>query len=127
MIVVDTSALIASVANERFGPQCTAMLVENPLLISAATVTEASIVGSRPEFAGRIGPLLRELEPQVIEITEEFAYLAADAYRRWGKGFHPARLNYGDCFSYTLAELYDCPLLYVGDDFAQTDIRSALG
>jgi len=52
---------------------------------------------------------------------------AAEAYGHWGKGFHEAALNYGDCFSYVVAKANDCPLLYVGDDFAQTDIRSALG
>ena len=127
MIAVDTSAIIASVANEPLGSRCAAVLASNPLLISAATLTEALIVGGRPEFGGRIEPLLSDLEMEVVEVTEDFARLAADAYRRWGKGFHPARLNYGDSFSYALAEMYDCPLLYVGDDFARTDIRSALG
>lgn len=94
--------------------------------MSAATMTECLIVGARPEYRGRVGTLLDELNPEIVPVTEPFARLAADAYLRWGKGFHPARLNYGDSFSYALAELYDCPLLYVGDDFARTDIRSAL-
>lgn len=127
MIAVDTSALIAAVAKEPLGAQCTAMLISNRLLISAATLTEMLIVGARPEFDGRIERLLIDLQPEVVAVTEEFAHRAADAYRRWGRGYHPARLNYGDSFSYALAELYDCPLLYVGDDFAQTDIKSALG
>ncbi len=51
---------------------------------------------------------------------------AADAYRRWGKGFHKASLNFGDCFAYALAEELACPLLYIGKDFPQTDIVSAM-
>lgn len=50
----------------------------------------------------------------------------ADAYDRWGKGVHPAGLNFGDCFAYALAKSQDCPLLFVGDYFAQTDVESAL-
>lgn len=126
MIAVDTSALIAVVAKESLASRCAEILRDNTLLISAATLTEALVVGSRPEFRGAIAPLLTALEMTVVEVDEEFAVRAADAYRRWGKGFHRARLNYGDSFSYALAELYDCPLLYVGDDFGRTDIRSAL-
>jgi ribonuclease VapC len=51
---------------------------------------------------------------------------ATDAYARWGKGVHPAALNLGDCFAYALATELRCPLLYLGEDFARTDIRSAL-
>lgn len=126
MIAVDTSALIAVVAKESLASQCAETLRDNILFISAATVTEALIVGSRPELRGAMKPFLAALEMTVVDVDEEFAERAAEAYRRWGKGFHRARLNYGDSFSYALAELYDCPLLYVGDDFARTDIRSAL-
>jgi len=73
-----------------------------------------------------IRPFLAELNLEVIPVDEVFAERAAAAYRRWGKGFHAAYLNYGDSFSYALAEMYGCPLLYVGNDFAQTDVRSAL-
>lgn len=126
MIAVDTSALIAVVAREPLASRCAEILRDNTLLISAATLTEALIVGSRPEFRGAMKPFLTALELTVVEVDEEFAERAAEAYQRWGKGFHRARLNYGDSFSYALAELYDCPLLYVGDDFPRTDIRSAL-
>jgi len=54
------------------------------------------------------------------------AHGGAQAYQRWGKGVHPAQLNYGDCFAYELAISQNCPLLYVGQDFAQTDVQSAL-
>jgi ribonuclease VapC len=49
-----------------------------------------------------------------------------NAHVRWGKGGHPAGLNFGDCFAYALAQELDCPLLYVGDDFARTDVKGAV-
>jgi ribonuclease VapC len=61
----------------------------------------------------------------VIAVTEEHAELARGAYRQYGKGRHPAGLNFGDCFSYALAAALDEPLLFVGDDFSKTDIKVA--
>ncbi len=127
MIVVDTSALIAVAANEPEAAACEAALIANDLLLSAATLAETLIVARRKKVEDSVQVLLDSLGPEVIEVGEGLAVMAAEAYGRWGKGFHPARLNYGDCFSYALAELYECPLLYVGDDFTQTDVRSALG
>ncbi len=63
---------------------------------------------------------------EIIPLTSARAEVAATAYQRFGKGFHPASLNFGDCFSYATAKEFDCPLLYIGDDFARTDVRSAL-
>ncbi len=61
-----------------------------------------------------------------IEPGNDLAGMAMAAYLRFGRGFHPAKLNLGDCFAYALAKTLDAPLLYKGDDFALTDIRSAL-
>ena len=127
MIVVDTSALIAVAAEEPEAAACEAVLTANDVMISAATLSETLVVAKRKNVEDSLQALFGGLGLEVIEISEALAVLAAEAYGRWGKGFHPARLNYGDCFSYALAELYDCPLLYVGQDFARTDIRSALG
>ena len=63
---------------------------------------------------------------EVISWTEELADVAADAFLRFGKGRHSAKLNFGDCMAYALAKSLDAPLLYKGADFARTDIRSAL-
>ncbi|MBF0665294.1 MAG: type II toxin-antitoxin system VapC family toxin [Brevundimonas sp.] len=126
MIVVDTSALIAVAANEPEAAACEAALIANDLLLSAATLAETLIVARRKQVEDSVQVLLDSLGPEVIEVSEGLAVMAAEAYGRWGKGVHPARLNYGDCFSYALAALYECPLLYLGDDFARTDIRSAL-
>ena len=69
---------------------------------------------------------LRRLEIGIEDVTAEVARLAVDGWRRFGKGRHPAGLNFGDCFSYGLALARNESLLFVGQDFAQTDIRSAL-
>ena len=63
---------------------------------------------------------------EIVPVTESSAKRAAAAYARWGKGFHRAKLNFGDCFAYELAIDNACPLLFVGDDFSQTDVVSAL-
>ena len=126
MIAVDSSALITVVAGEKQAAGCEKVLLSGPLVMSAATLTESLIVAVRKGVAEELNALLALIELEIEDVTPQFAELAAAAYVRWGKGFHPARLNYGDCFSYALAQLYDCPLLYIGDDFAQTDVVSAL-
>lgn len=70
--------------------------------------------------------IVEGLALQVFGVDEGAAIRVAQAYRRWGKGRHPARLNYGDCFAYELASRNGCPLLFVGDDFSKTDLESAL-
>lgn len=85
------------------------------------------IVATGRELGGEMGNLIGDLELTVVPLTEALAYAAVRHYLSWGKGFHPAGLNYGDCFSYATASEHDCPLLFVGNDFAKTDIRSAIG
>ncbi|WP_298742973.1 type II toxin-antitoxin system VapC family toxin [uncultured Brevundimonas sp.] len=127
MIAVDTSALMAVLRKEELGQACEAALkTDQPILMSAATVAECLIVTSRKRTLPGMKILLDLLEIRVIDVTSEVAQAAADAYTLWGKGFHEAGLNYGDCFSYVAARTHDCPLLYVGDDFARTDVVSAL-
>lgn len=126
MIAVDTSALIAVLAREAPAEACENALASDALIISAATLTEVRIVAAGKTLQSSLDALLDGLGMEVVEVDEPFAELAAAAYIRWGKGFHPARLNYGDCFSYALAQLYGCPLLYIGEDFAQTDVVNAL-
>lgn len=61
----------------------------------------------------------------VVPVSEGVARRVAEAYALWGKGRHPARLNWGDCFSYVTARDHGCALLYVGDDFSRTDLVTA--
>lgn len=127
MIAVDTSALMAVLRKEELGEACEAALrTDQPILMSAATLAECLIVARRKQALPGMNILLELLELQIIDVTPDVARAAAEAYARWGKGFHEADLNYGDCFSYVAAKANGCTLLYVGNDFARTDIRSAL-
>ena len=127
MIVIDTSALMAIIIDEPKAAACLhAMASADQLIMSAGTLAEAMIVA-----AGRklIAPMVQLIEPRAIEIvavTSEDAQRVALAYQSWGRGFHPAGLNFGDCFAYALARSRNCPLLFVGNDFSRTDIVSAL-
>lgn len=127
MIVIDGSALLAILKGEKEGERCLSALRDaDRIVVSAASLTEMLIVAARKEILPQMQALLRGLAPIVEPLTETRARAAADAYRRWGKGFHKAELNLGDSFAYALAEELACPLLFVGNDFALTDMRSAL-
>ena len=127
MIVVDTSALIAIARGESRGPAfLSAIRTDGNAIISAATVAEALIVAAGRGSSVEVERLLEELPLLVEPVTSASGRRVGDIYQRWGRGFNPANLNFGDCFAYELAERYACPLLYLGDDFAKTDIASAL-
>ncbi len=127
MIAVDTSALLAIALDEPEADDCEKILKsEIRLLISAVTVAEALIVASRRDVAKGLSALLENLPFEVVNVTDVTARRAAAAYQRWGKGVHPAGLNCGDCFAYDLAMHHSCALLYVGNDFVNTDVVSAL-
>jgi len=127
VIAVDTSALMAIVLNEPQADACIAALeAEDHLLISAGTVAEALIVAARRNVGEEIERLIEELGFEIFSVTLATAQRVAAAYARWGKGLHPAGLNFGDCFAYQLAIEHGCPLLYVGDDFARTDVQRAV-
>ena len=127
MIVVDTSALIAIALDEADAERCMhALHSVRPVLISAATVTETLIVAHGRECMGPVQALLDGFGLVVEPVTDTRARAAAAAYRRYGKQYHPAELNYGDSFSYALAREFDCPLLFIGNDFRQTDVTPAL-
>ncbi|MFG1314637.1 type II toxin-antitoxin system VapC family toxin [Xanthobacter autotrophicus] len=127
MIAVDTSALMAIVLGEAEADACIAALeAEDEIVISAGTVAEALIVSARRDVGAEMTRLIDGLGFTIMNVTPAAARRIAEAYGRWGKGVHPAGLNFGDCFAYEVAKEEACPLLYVGADFAQTDIVSAL-
>lgn len=127
MIVVDTSALVALALDEVEADACASALENSDtVLISAGTAVEAMIVAARLGLADEMSILLNDLEIEIVPVTSAGAFRAGEAYLRWGKGFHPAALNFGDCFAYALAHERGCPLLFVGNDFARTDVVSAL-
>lgn len=128
MMVIDTSALIAVVRNESLATECRAVMRMEPyIILSAGTLIEAKIVAARRGLAEEMEELLRVAIAEIVPVTFERAENIAAAYALWGKGVHPASLNFGDCFAYATASEYGCPLLYIGNDFSRTDIRSARG
>ena len=123
MIAVDTSALMAVLLGEPESDGLISALEADPdVLISAATFAEALIVAGRRNVADEMVRLVEDLGLTVVPVTASVARRVAEAYVAWGKGVHPAGLYFGDCFSYALARDHDCPLLYVGEDFAGTDL-----
>ncbi|MBA4091742.1 MAG: VapC toxin family PIN domain ribonuclease [Sphingobium sp.] len=127
MIAIDTSAIMAILLNEAEADVCAAVLgSDDALIMSSGTLTETLIVALRRNYGRQAKRLIGELDIDIVALTPDSARRAADAYARWGKGVHPASLNYGDCFAYELATTRNCPLLFVGNDFAQTDVISAL-
>jgi len=80
------------------------------------------------EVAGReLDLFLHRAKIEIVPVDADQVEIARAAYRRYGKGVHPAGLNYGDCFSYALAKATGEPLLFKGSDFAKTDVRPAVG
>ncbi len=127
MIVVDTSALVAIVLREKEAPACiTALQSETEILMSAGTFAEALIVSARRRVADEMVRLFDVLTIEIVSVTPASARRVAQAYEQWGKGAHPAGLNFGDCFAYALAKEQSCPLLYIGDDFSKTDVAGVL-
>lgn len=127
MIVVDTSALMAIVLDEPSAEACSAVL-ENTAdaAISAGTLAEAFIVAGRRGVAREMETLVRDVGIEVVPVTDATARRVSAAYARWGRGVHPAALNFGDCFAYALAEERDCGLLFVGEGFSRTGMASCL-
>jgi len=118
---------MAIILGEPKGPDCVAVLkVEPDVLISAGTIAEALIVAARRNVASQMVHLIEGIGPEVVGVTAASARRIAFAYDHWGKGVHPAGLNLGDCFAYEVAKEHSCPLLFVGDDFAKTDLASVL-
>jgi ribonuclease VapC len=130
-MIVDTSALIAILRDERDAIDYARAIADAAIRrISAANYVETAAVidASRDPIASRrFGDLLREARFAIEPVTEAQAQIAREAYRDFGRGSgHPARLNFGDCFAYALAKAMNEPLLFKGDDFTQTDVKSAL-
>lgn len=126
MIAVDTSALMAILLGEPTAAACERALIDaDELLISAGTVAEALIVAGRREVGAEMRRLIDETGFRIVEVNAASADRVARAYAAWGRGVHPAALNLGDCFAYVVAKDHGCRLLFVGNDFARTDIDRA--
>jgi ribonuclease VapC len=129
LIVVDASALIAiALAEPEESAFSNVLIVSGGAFIAPVNYVEVGVILRQRRFVETRAQLDEWLAAYKVEIEEgrPLAPLALEAYYRFGKGLHRARLNLGDCFAYALAKQLDAPLLYKGDDFARTDIRSAL-
>jgi ribonuclease VapC len=128
-MVLDTSALIAILQDERERRAFSEAIERaESRSISAATFVEVSmIIESRfgPEGVRDLDLLLMKAQIVLMPVDSDQAHLARQAFRDYGKGRHPAGLNFGDCFSYALAKALGEPLLFKGNDFRETDIQCA--
>jgi ribonuclease VapC len=125
-MVIDTSALLAVLFDEPERDEFVHRIAAAPRrLVSAGTLVETSIVAEarRGELAGReLDLLLHRAGVQTVAVDEQQALIARAAWRRYGKGRHPAALNYGDLFAYALARTTGEELLFKGEDFSRTDL-----
>ena len=128
-MIVDTSAVLAILLKESDYERYKRAIAEaERCLMSVANFVESTIV-----LEGRVGSgggheldlLIEESPIQLVEITAKHAQAARRAWRQFGKGNHPAALDFGDCFAYALAKETGEPLLFKGNDFALTDIEAA--
>ena len=128
-MVIDTSAILAILEDEPERHRFNVLIASAPTRqVSAATCVEAGIVVTARH--GRVGlhdlmVFIARASIVIAPVDPAQANIALDAYTSYGQGIHPAGLNYGDCFSYALSRVSGEPLLYKGDDFAQTDIVPA--
>ncbi|MEQ1617207.1 MAG: type II toxin-antitoxin system VapC family toxin [Terricaulis sp.] len=132
MICIDSSAIVAIVKDEperahfmRTIDQAAGAAISATNYFEAAMVCEGSVTAPGRVFFDAEMETLRQLGLTIVAFDDTQADLARDGFRRYGRGRHPAALNFGDCFAYALAKALDAPLLYKGTDFARTDLKSA--
>ncbi len=127
-MIVDSSALVSLLLREPGWDRIAGALTAHArVAIGAPTLTETAIVllarGAPPSL---LPAALQRIGMEVVPFTERHALVAADAYAAYGRGRHAASLDYGDCMTYAVARLAQAPLLFVGNDFALTDLEPAL-
>lgn len=128
--VVDTSALVAVVLGESDAESLLAVMTSRSCVVSAVSLTEAAIVVEArhgPDAARDLQLLVDAVADEIVPVDRTLAIGAVAAWRRFGRGRHPAGLNFGDCFPYALATFLGAELLFKGNDFTQTDVAAALG
>lgn len=129
MIAVDTSSLVAIVLGEDDAERHLDLMQQHECCVSTVSLVEAAIVVEArqgPDAARDLDLLVEGAVETVVAADVAQARAAVAAWRRFGRGRHPAGLNFGDCFSYALAHLEGVPLLFKGADFEQTDIAAVL-
>jgi len=128
-LILDSSAVVAVLRREKgYDRYAAAMEEATYVAIGAPTLLEAGMVTMGRlglEGQARLAQFLELYSVVVVPFDQRHWHAAADAFIRYGKGRHPAALNYGDCMTYATAYVADHPLLFVGEDFAKTDIAAA--
>ena len=129
-MILDTSAIVAVITLEQTAPalfdvlaDAPAISVGAPSLVEAGMVLEGRLAGSSPDASSRLALLMARFDIEVLPFVAQHWPVAWAAFLRYGKGRHPAGLNFGDCLTYATAKLAAQPLLCLGDDFAQTDLE----
>jgi ribonuclease VapC len=129
-VIIDASAVLAIFLREHDGRRyLRAVMDAEPRRMSVSNWLEASMVVDRRGNALAVNWLeafMRDAQIELVPVSIPQAEIARRAWRVFGRGVHPAKLNYGDCFAYALAKETREPLLFKGDDFAQTDVEPAL-
>ena len=129
-MILDSSALVAIAFGEKEAEAFLARCFRHSPKVSAANYFEAAMVIDRKslnDIPPRIfAEVVDRMNLEVVSVSRTHAEAARIAYRRFGKGNHPARLNFGDCFAYALAQETGEPLLFKGDDFVLTDVKAAV-
>lgn len=130
-MVIDSSALIAIEMGETEAEAFVEAIAHaintgERVAVPASVLLEAGLILDTRGMGTSFDQLIESLQPEVIAIDREVAEISRIAYRRFGKGLHPARLNMGDCMSYAVARQLGEELLFKGHDFTQTDIALAL-
>ena len=130
-MIVDSSAFAAILFKEAEASRCAGSLEAagaSAIRMSTATRLELAVVLHRKGLSHlepTLDRMMAEASVDLVPFTASQLAIARDAFARFGKGNHPARLNFGDCFAYALAKELGEPLLFVGEDFSQTDIAAA--
>ena len=129
-MVVDTSALIAIAFHEDERSAFAELITRTtPVLISAINFYESCLVAATKKHnrhaAELVDSFARQFDIHIVPVDRTAALAARESYFRYGRGWHAAKLNFADCFAYALAKMRNEPLLFKGDDFAQTDIVPA--
>jgi ribonuclease VapC len=128
-MVIDTSAIVAILQDEPERASLTRLIAADEVrLLSVVSRVECTcVIEGRKRAAGRadLDRFLHEAAIEIVPVTADQSQIACEAFRRFGRGRHPAALNIGDVFAYALAKVTGEPLLFKGDDFARTDIANA--
>jgi len=128
-MIIDSSAVIAILYNEPGASAYASAILSSPVrLMSSVSYVESCIVlirNSTGPNTFKLDTWLQRMQIDLVPFDAGQAQFAREAYRRFGRGKHPAKLNFGDCFSYALAKSTDLPLLFKGNDFSQTDVQLA--